>query len=191
MSDLVRQGKILYWGTSEWSVTQITEAYNIAKQNFLVPPTMEQPQYNLLHRERVEVEYAPLYDHNYVGLGTTVWSPLASGLLTGKYNNAQPSNTRTSRPGMEWLKAQFENSDNAWKHKAVANLMKVANEMGTSIAILSIAWCLCNNHVSSVILGATKEEQLTENLKASELASQITDEWKQKIEAAVNNAKSL
>jgi voltage-dependent potassium channel beta subunit len=176
MTDLVRQGKILYWGTSEWSAAQIQQAYDIAKTNYLVAPTMEQPQYNLLHRERFETEYAPLYDHAGVGLGTTIWSPLASGLLTGKYIDTHPDSTRTSRPGMEWLKEQFTADDQRWRHNAVLQLQTIAKDLNLTMASLALAWCLKNQNVSTVILGATKEEQLLENLKAIDAVALITDD---------------
>jgi len=176
MSDLVRQGKILYWGTSEWSAEQIIEAFHIAKENYLIPPTMEQPQYNLFHRHKVEIEYVPLYDPKGIGLGTTIWSPLASGLLSGKYIDAKPDNTRIDRPGMEWLKDQIFGPENKWKHDAVIKLKKLADSLGISIAAMCIAWCLKNPNVSTVILGATKVSQLLENLKAIEVVDILTDE---------------
>ncbi len=188
MSDLVRQGKVLYWGTSEWSAAQIQEAFDIAKKNYLVAPSMEQPQYNLLHRERVETEYASLYDAAGVGLGTTVWSPLASGLLTGKYLDGHPDDTRTSRPGMEWLKEQFVAEELHWKREAVKGVKLVAEGLGVSMAALSLAWCLKNPNVSTVILGATKEEQLVENLKSLAVVPMLTAEVMQQLNGLAKGA---
>ena len=185
MSDLVQQGKILYWGTSEWSAMEIMEAYSIARQFNLVPPTMEQPQYNMLHRDRVEVEYNKLYKE--IGLGTTIWSPLASGLLSGKYIDITPNDTRIHRPGMEWLKDSIVGEHNQWKHEKVKRLKLLADEMGTSISCLSIAWVLKNPNVSTAILGATKVEQLEENLKALELLPQLTSEFLERIEGILQN----
>lgn len=169
MNDLMRQGKILYWGTSEWSAAQIDAACLFAKENHLVGPTMEQPQYNILCRERLEEEYAPLYE-NY-GIGTTVWSPLASGLLTGKYNEGIPQDSRLGQ--QEWLKNRFD--DAMWKkmHQHLKGMGKIASEIGIPQSTLAIAWCLKNPRVSSVILGATKPEQLQETLKAAEAVQKL------------------
>jgi voltage-dependent potassium channel beta subunit len=180
MSDLVRQGKILYWGTSEWSAQDIMDAHTIARKNYLVPPSMEQPQYNLLHRYRVEHEYAKLYTE--IGLGTTIWSPLASGLLTGKYNSGTPKDTRISIPAMKWLKDSFTDEEGKNKLEKVKKLTALANENGISITYLSLLWCLKNPNVSTVILGASKAEQLKENLKALEHKALLTDELVKKIE---------
>src|ERR1700736_2531398 len=158
MSDLIAQGKVLYWGTSVWSAQEIMEAYGLARQYGLVPPTMEQPYYNLLQRDRVEVEYANLYER--IGLGTTIWSPLASGLLTGKYNDGIPTETRLGFEGNEWLHEYILNKDRIDK---VKKLGTVAADFGISQALLAVAWCLKNPNVSTVILGASKESQLEEN----------------------------
>lgn len=182
MSDLVRQGKVLYWGTSEWSADQILEAYRIAKENYLIPPSMEQPQYNLFHRDRVENEYAPLYKHDSVGLGTTIWSPLASGLLSGKYMSDQNDYTRLDRTGMEWLKNEIFSEENKWKHEAIKKLHKIATELDCSLASLSLAWCLKNPHVNTVILGATKVEQLQNNLTALDTLSKLSPDLQAEIE---------
>jgi len=179
MSDLVHQGKILYWGTSEWSAEQIIEAYTIAKQYQLVAPTMEQPQYNLLHRERVEKEYAQLYSD--YGLGTTIWSPLASGMLTGKYNNGMPTDSRVSMPTMKWLKDSFTGDEGKAKIEKVKKLTALATEIGISITHLSLLWCLKNPNVSTVILGASKAEQVRENFKALEMKQALTAEVMKKI----------
>jgi len=183
MTDLVRQGKVFYWGTSEWSAEQIREAHIVAKLHQLVPPTMEQPQYNLLHRERVEKEYASLYSE--FGMGTTIWSPLASGMLTGKYNNGIPADSRLNIPTMQWLKDSFTGEEGKAKMEKVKKLTTLAKEVGTNITYLSLLWCLKNNHVSTVILGASKAEQLKENLKALEVKPLLTNEVVKKIESIV------
>jgi voltage-dependent potassium channel beta subunit len=187
MSDLVRQGKVLYWGTSEWSAEQLTEAYQVARDHHLVPPTMEQPEYNLLHRARVEVEYAPLYER--YGLGLTIWSPLASGLLTGKYNDGIPADSRMNLPGYEWLKRRFESAEGKAKLAQIRRIGKIADEIGISTAHLSIAFCLKDPHVSTVILGASRVSQLKENLQAMEHVSKLTPEVMTKIEAALQGGE--
>ena len=183
MHQLIMQGKILYWGTSEWSAQEIMEAHMVAKQYNLIGPVVEQPQYNLLHRQKFEVEYAQLY--KTVGLGTTIWSPLASGLLTGKYNNGVPDNSRLKREELGWLSERLLQESNL---KKVALLGELAKELGTTLPLLSIAWCLKNDNVSTVILGATKEQQLMENLKALETEKLLTTEVMARIEAIVDNA---
>jgi voltage-dependent potassium channel beta subunit len=185
MSDLVGQGKVLYWGTSEWSAKEITEAHRIARKLLLAPPTMEQPQYNMFHRERVEKEFAPLYQR--FGLGTTIWSPLASGLLTGKYNDGDPGGTRISLKDYDWLREQFENDEARERLAKVKKLAKVAADLGTTLPRLGLAWCLKNPHVSSVITGASKPKQVKENMKAGELVDQLTDQVMRKIEAILRN----
>jgi voltage-dependent potassium channel beta subunit len=182
MSDLIAQGKVLYWGTSEWSAQEIMQAVTIARQYNLVPPTMEQPQYSQLVRERVEKEYARLYSE--IGLGTTIWSPLASGLLTGKYNDGIPKETRLGFESNEWLREFVISDEKIAKVKALAT---VAADLGISQAVLAIAWCLKNPHVSTVILGASKESQLTETLTASEAAEKLTPDVLEKIEQILQN----
>ncbi len=183
MNDLIRQGKVLYWGTSEWSAQEIQEAYGIARQYNLIPPTMEQPQYNMFHRYRVEVEYAQLYKN--IGLGTTIWSPLASGILTGKYNDGFPTDTRLGMEGMEWLKNRELVSERIEK---VKKLSVLAKELGVSMATLAIAWAIKPTFVSTAILGASKVSQLQENLKAIEVAQTIlNEEVMQKIEDILQN----
>jgi voltage-dependent potassium channel beta subunit len=182
MHQLIMQGKILYWGTSEWSAQEIMEAHMFAKQNHLIGPVVEQPQYNLFHRDKVEVEYAQMY--KTVGLGTTIWSPLASGLLTGKYNSEIPQNARLGREELGWLNERLLQSSYLEKVQALALLAK---ELGTTLPILSIAWCLKNEHVSTVILGATKEQQLIENLKAPQALDLLTPEVMTQIENIMNN----
>lgn len=183
MHNLILQGKILYWGTSEWSAQEIMEAHMIAKQFNLIAPVMEQPQYNMFHRQKFEVEYSQIY--KTVGLGTTIWSPLASGLLTGKYNsNNVDTNSRLFRDELAWLKDKTLIED---KFQKVKELAGFANELGTSLTLLSIAWCLKNQNVSTVILGASKNEQLIENLKAAEIVTLLTDEVMLKIENILGN----
>lgn len=179
MHDIVRSGRALYWGTSEWSAAQIREAWDIAERHHLHKPVMEQPQYHLLHRDRVEKEYAPLYTD--IGLGTTTWSPLASGLLTGKYNDAVPDGSRATLPGMEWLRSAILDPKGIEKAKRLA---KVAAELGVPMSQLAIAWCLKNPHVSTVILGASRVTQLRENLGALDVVPKLTSEVMNAIDAA-------
>jgi voltage-dependent potassium channel beta subunit len=173
MSDLVRQGKVLYWGTSEWSAQEIAQAHAVARECHLVPPTMEQPMYNILGRSRFEKEYARLYAE--YGLGTTIWSPLASGLLTGKHKSGPQEGTRATLKDYDWLKDQIAR-DTKLKGDKVLKLEKIAKELGLSLAVFSIAWCLKNPHVSTVILGASKVAQLTENLQAIQAQAKLTPE---------------
>jgi len=183
MHNLILQGKILYWGTSEWSAQEIMEAHMITKQFNLIAPVMEQPQYNMFHRQKFEVEYSQIY--KTVGLGTTIWSPLASGLLTGKYNSDNvDTNSRLFRDELAWLKDKTLIDE---KFQKVKELAGFANELGTSLTLLSIAWCLKNQNVSTVILGASKTEQLIENLKAAEIVPLLTDEVMLKIENILDN----
>lgn len=182
MSDLVTQGEVLYWGTSEWSAQEIMEAYAVARQYNLVPPTMEQPQYSLLVRDRVEKEYARLYSE--IGLGTTIWSPLASGLLTGKYNDGIPESSRLGFESNEWLREFFLSKERIAKVKELAT---IAGDLGISQAVLSVAWCLKNPNVSTVILGASREQQLEETLTASEAAERLTPQVLDEIEQLVQN----
>lgn len=174
MHDLIVQGKILYWGTSEWSAAQLNEAYAICDHLHLHAPTMEQPQYNLFHRSRVENEYAPLC--NARGLGATIWSPLASGLLTGKYNAGIPADSRLRAPGMHWLEGEMLGANVDKKLAVVEKLGALARELGTSLPRLGVAWCLTNPHVSTAILGASRVEQLQENLGALEVLPKLTPE---------------
>jgi voltage-dependent potassium channel beta subunit len=184
MSDLVRQGKVLYWGTSEWSAEQIIEAHRIAREFLLEPPTMEQPQYNMFHRDKVEREFAPLYREN--GLGTTTWSPLASGLLTGKYNRGIPGDTRLAMPMYQWLRETFQ-IDYPQAIERVQQLASVAKDLGTTLPQLGLAWCLKNPNVSTVITGASKPEQVRENMKAGELVDRLDDGVMQRIEGILQN----
>jgi voltage-dependent potassium channel beta subunit len=176
MSDLIQGGLAFYWGTSEWSAQQIMAAWAVARREHLIPPAMEQPQYNMFCRERVEKEYLPLYQE--IGLGTTIWSPLASGLLTGKYNQGIPPGTRASLPGYEWLKASFEGEEAAAKLQKVRELEPLARESGCTLPQLALAWCLRNPRVCTVILGASKVEQLRENLQVLDIVPRLgADVW--------------
>lgn len=177
MNHLIQQGKILYWGTSEWSGVEIMEAHRVARDYRLIGPTMEQPEYNLFHRHKMENEYLEVFKN--VGLGTTIWSPLASGVLTGKYNKGIPEDSRLNIPGFEWLK---DKAYAAEKIQKVIRFEELARELGTSTASLAIAWCIKNPNVSTAILGATKKEQLHENLKSVEVAHQLTAEIMQQID---------
>ncbi len=170
MDTLIRQGKVLYWGTSEWSADAIEEAHRVARENYFYAPIVEQPQYNLLHRERLEVEYAPLFEK--YGMGTTIWSPLGSGVLSGKYNDGIPADSRLAQPGYEWLRKDVL-GDGDERLGKVRALQPIAKELNTSLAQLAIAWCLLNPHVSTVMLGASKREQLAQNLDALDLLPRL------------------
>ena len=171
MSDLIHQGKVLYWGTSEWSAQEITQAHGIARECHLVPPTMEQPMYHLLGRHRLEKEYERLYAE--FGMGTTTWSPLASGLLTGKHKGGPAEGTRATLKDYGWLRERIEaqEKENAGR---IEKLQKIAKDLGLSMPVFAIAWCLKNPNVSTVILGASKVSQLTENLTAIEAQAKLT-----------------
>ena len=185
MDLLIQQGKILYWGTSEWSAQEVMEAYGIARQYNLTPPTMEQPQYNMFHRERFEVEYAKLYSE--IGLGTTIWSPLASGILSGKYNNEIPKDTRIGLSNMEWLKEATIGDEGKEKIEKAKKLTLIANDLNTNLPRLALAWCLKNKNVSTVITGASKVEQLKDNLQALEVIEKLSDAVLLEIETILNN----
>lgn len=182
MNTLIQQGKIFYWGTSEWSAQEIMEAHMCAEKYGLIGPTMEQPQYNMFHRGKVEVEYSQIF--KTVGLGTTIWSPLASGVLTNKYIDKVPDDTRLSMEGLEWLK---ENSLTEERVEKLRGLKKIADDLGTSIAKLAVAWCAKNENVSTVILGASKVHQLQETLTSLELIPQLTEEVMDAIEEVLDN----
>ena len=178
MDLLVRQGKVLYWGTSEWPESLIREAARIARSNHLAAPVVEQPQYNLLHRERVELEYAPLYSE--LGLGTTIWSPLASGLLTGKYTDGIHREGRLALPDAGWLQRLVVGNSEERRLQRAQRFVQVAAQLGEKPAPLAIAWCLRNPHVSSVILGASGTEQLQQNMAALDLAAKYDEPvWRQ------------
>ena len=185
MNSVINQGKAFYWGTSEWSAQQIMQAYAIARQEHLIPPQMEQPQYHMFHRERVEHEYALLYRE--IGYGTTIWSPLASGLLSGKYNNGIPQGSRFALEGYEWLRERLDKDETKQQIEKVKQLTMLAGELGCSMAQLAIAWCVKNPNVSTVITGASRGEQVTENMKALDVAAQLTPEVMERIEAILAN----
>lgn len=180
MHSLIMQGKVMYWGTSEWSAKEIAEAHVVAEKHHLIGPVMEQPQYNLFHREKVEKEFAPLYDT--VGLGTTIWSPLASGVLSGKHSLEGDASSRLRAAGLDWLR---ERELTEARLKKVDELKVIAASLDMSLPVFAIAWCLKNPHVSTVILGASKVAQLEENLKAVEAQDQLTAEVMARVEKVI------
>lgn len=186
MHNLIQQGKILYWGTSEWSGVEIMEAHRVAHQYGLIGPAMEQPQYNLLERNKMENEFLMIF--KTVGMGTTIWSPLASGLLSGKYNDGIPEGSRFGLTGFDWLKDRWMKDEMLNKVRRLADLAK---ELGISMAQLSIAWCIKNPNVTTAILGATSKEQLLENLKASEVIEKLSAEVMQRIDEIVQTKPVL
>lgn len=184
MDSLVSQGKILYWGTSEWNAADIMRAHGIARELGLSPPQMEQPQYNMLHRERVEKEYLPLYRE--IGLGTTIWSPLLSGVLSGKYNNGIPADSRAKLPDYESMVQKYilteENLEKA------RQLEPISRELGCTMAQMALAWCLKNPNVSTVITGASRPEQVVENMKAVDVVAKLDSNAMEKIANVLKNA---
>lgn len=186
MNHLLQQGKIFYWGTSEWSGVEIMEAHRVAEKYRLIGPTMEQPQYNLFERNKVENEFLEIYKN--VGLGTTIWSPLAAGLLTGKYNDGIPTGSRFALEGFDWLKDKWVIED---KVKKVKKLGELAVKLGVTTASLSIAWCIKNPHVTTAILGATQKKQLLDNLKSLETTAKLTPEVMEKIEGILKTKPVL
>ena len=180
MHDMISQGKALYWGTSEWSAAEIVSAWQIADRHHLHKPVMEQPEYNLFHRDRVEQEYAPLYEEQ--GLGLTTWSPLASGVLTGKYANGVPAGSRSTLPGYNWLQQTVTNSE--WI-AATERLRPISNELGCTLSQLAIAWCASNPHVSTVITGASNKAQVVENMGAIEIIPQLDSALLDQIQMAI------
>jgi voltage-dependent potassium channel beta subunit len=186
MHDMIHQGKALYWGTSEWSAAEIVSAWQIADRHHLHKPVMEQPQYNLFHRDRVEREYAELYEE--LGLGLTTWSPLASGVLTGKYAKGVPAGSRSTLPGYEWLQPMVANKD--WI-AATERLRPISNELGCTLSQLAIAWCASNPHVSTVITGASNRTQVVENMGAIDLIPRLDSKLLQQIQAAVGPIDNL
>ncbi len=186
MNHLIQQGKVLYWGTSEWSGVEIMEAHKVAQQYHLIGPTMEQPQYNLFERSKMENEFLQLF--KTVGMGTTIWSPLASGLLSGKYNDGIPKDSRFALTGFDWLKERWVVGD---KLKQVKKLSELAAKLDVTTAALSIAWCIKNPNVSTAIMGATKKRQLLDNLKALEVVAKLTPDVMEKIEAIVKSKPRL
>ena len=186
MNILIQQGKILYWGTSEWSAQEIMEAHMIAEKNHLMGPVVEQPEYNLFHRQKMENDYLKIFRD--IGLGTTIWSPLASGLLTGKYNEGVPEDSRIAIPGFEWLKERVLVNE---KIEKVKKLKVVADKLGTNLATLSVAWCIRNLNVTTAILGATKKEQLEQNLTALELYPKLDGEILKEIDVIIGTKPDL
>ena len=185
MHNLIVKGKILYWGTSEWNAQQITEAQGISREYGLTPPTMEQPEYNMFRRNKVEKDYLPLYDK--FGLGTTIWSPLASGILTGKYSKGIPKDSRLNLENYQWLKEQFDNPAGRSQIKKADELKKLAKELGISVHHLALLWCANNENVSTIILGASKLEQLKDNLNVIKNSIEFTDELIEKIEEIIRS----
>ena len=185
MHNLILQGKVLYWGTSEWSGQRITEAHAVAARCGLTPPVMEQPQYNLFERHKVEADYAPVYET--FGLGTTIWSPLASGILTGKYNDGVPQDSRMNLPGYEWLKDSLGKPEGQARLEKVKALALLAGRAGLPLHHMALLWCLANPHVSTVILGASRVSQLTDNLKALDSKALLTPDVLAGIETIMGN----
>ena len=185
MHTLIMQGKICYWGTSEWSAKEIKEAYKISKEYYLTPPSMEQPQYNMFEREKMEKEYTEIFQTEK--MGTTIWSPLASGLLTGKYLKGMPSNTRTSLKNYKFIKDSFESEEYKMRHEKVRQLDQLSNDLNIPLVNLALGWCLKNDNVSTVILGASKAEQLNQNLKTLDYMDLINDDAMEKIEKILQN----
>ncbi|MBS1751658.1 MAG: aldo/keto reductase [Bacteroidetes bacterium] len=186
MNTLIQQGKILYWGTSQWSGAEIMEAHRVAQQYRLIGPAMEQPQYNMFERFKMEQDYLPVFQNT--GLGTTIWSPLAAGFLTGKYIDGIPEDSRLAIEGFDWLKSRWLQED---KIKKVKKLADLARKLDVSLASLAIAWTIHNPNVTSAILGATKKQQLEENLKALEVVKKITPDIVEKIEKILQNKPFL
>jgi len=185
MHTLILQGKVLYWGTSEWNSQQITEAYGIAMQYGLTPPTMEQPEYNLFRREKVEKDYLPLFEK--FGIGTTIWSPLASGILTGKYKDGIPKESRLNLKNYEWLKNQFDSPDGLAQIKKTEKLKAIANDLNISVHHLALLWCANNKNVSTIILGASRLGQLKDNLSIIDKSIDFTSEIIERIEEIVQS----
>ncbi len=188
MAHIVDRGLAFYWGTSEWSSEQIRSAHAIARREHLPPPTMEQPQYNMFHRDRVEKEYLPLYSE--LGLGTTIWSPLASGLLSGKYSDGIPTDSRAALPGYPWIRKRFESPEGQQQIEKVKRLSTVASDLGLPLPRLAIAWCLKNPFVSTVITGASKPDQVKENMLTVEDLPALTPDVMQMIDDILNNSPS-
>jgi voltage-dependent potassium channel beta subunit len=186
MNILIQQGKILYWGTSEWSAQEIMEVHMVAERYHLIGPAMEQPEYNLFNRQKIECDYLKIFRD--IGLGTTIWSPLASGLLTGKYNDGIPEGSRMNIPGFDWLKEKVIVKE---KIEKVKKLKAVAGKLGTNLATLSIAWCIKNPDVSTAILGATSKEQFQQNMLSIDLYPKLNDEIMKEIDAIMETKPVL
>jgi len=189
MHDLIAQGKVMYWGTSEWNGRQIMEAYGTSRTYGLTPPIVEQPQYNMLTRDKIEADFRDLYGR--VGIGTTIWSPLASGILTGKYNDGIPEESRMNLKGYEWLRDMLEKEEGRRKLEKAKQLAVVAKDLGISMPRLAIAWCLKNPDVTTVILGASKVSQLEENLKALDDVALLDQEVMTRLEEILQNKPRL
>jgi len=185
MNLAIQQGKAFYWGTSEWSAEEIMRAVGAARREHLIPPVMEQPEYNMFHRDRVESEYAPLYRE--IGFGTTIWSPLASGLLTGKYNDGIPQGSRLALEGHDWLKNMVLGENGPERLEKARALVPIARDLGCTMAQMALAWCLKNPNVSSVITGATSAAQVRENMKALEIVERLSDDVIARIEKVLQN----
>lgn len=186
MNQMINEGKALYWGTSEWSAEQIRKAYDFAKENHLRPPLMEQPEYNMFKRDKVEKEFSSLYED--IGLGTTIWSPLASGLLTGKYNDGIPEGSRLDLEKYSWLKEKLlDTEEGRAKLEKVKKLAAVSDEVGIPMPQLALAWCLNNPNVSTVITGASKVKQVEQNMKTMDVIDKVDDEVIAKIEEILDN----
>ena len=185
MNHIINQGKAFYWGTSEWSAQQIMETYAVARAEHLIPPLMEQPQYNMFHRDRVEREYHRLYSE--IGLGPTIWSPLASGLLTGKYNAGIPMDSRGNLEGYEWLRKRFTGEKAEEQIEKVIKLAGVAKTIGCTTAQLALSWCLLNPNVSTVLTGASKPSQVEENMKAIDVVDKLSPDVVETIEQILDN----
>ncbi len=186
MNQMIKEGKALYWGTSEWSAREIRQAYDFARREHLRPPLMEQPEYNMFKRKKVEKEFAPLYDE--IGLGTTIWSPLASGLLTGKYNDGIPEDSRLSLEKYDWLRENLlETERGRQKLQKVEKLSSIADDAGIPMPQFALAWCLKNENVSTVITGASKAEQVRQNMKTVDVVDQMTPEIMERVEEVLDN----
>ena len=186
MNQMIKEGKALYWGTSEWSAEQIRQAYDIARREHLRPPLMDQPQYNMFHRDKVEREFSRLYDE--IGLGTTIWSPLASGLLTGKYNDGVPEDSRLAMEEYDWLRKRLlETESGRQKLEKVQKLVPIAEDLGIAMPQLALAWCLKNPNVSTVITGASKPGQVAQNMKAIDAVDKLSSGVMERIEEVLDN----
>ena len=185
MNHIINQGKAFYWGTSEWSKAQIMEAYQIARREHLIPPTMEQPEYSMLKRDKVEQEYLSLFDD--IGLGTTIWGSLKSGFLTGKYNNGIPDGSRLSLDGFDWLKEILFSEEGLKNMEKIKKLTKIAEELEISMASLALAWVLKNPNVSTAMVGGSTPEQVKENMQVIDYVGLLTDEVMERIENILDN----
>jgi len=186
MNQVIKEGKALYWGTSEWSAEQIRQAYDVARREHLRPPLMDQPQYNMFHRDKVEREFTRLYEE--IGLGTTIWSPLASGLLTGKYNDGVPEDSRLAMDDYDWLREQLlETESGRLKLEKVKKLAPIAKNLGVTLPQMALAWCLKNKNVSTVITGASKPGQVEENMKAIDAVERLDSDIMSRIEEVLDN----